>query len=97
MATVAAGLTMGSWGRAKISSSVTEYIEHFWEYMAFLANALIFLFVGLRVNLGALYGSLDILAWVIVAMLVLLGRYCRINPLRFSLLPRSQEWYGVAK
>ena len=69
MATVAAGLTMGSWGRAKISGSVAGFIEHFWEYMAFLANALIFLMVGLRTNLGALYDSLDMLAWVVGAML----------------------------
>ncbi len=70
MATVAAGLTMGSWGRAKIHPSVAGYIEHFWEYMANLANALIFLMVGLRVDLGALYDSLDILAWVVFAMLL---------------------------
>src|SRR3990167_3021109 len=25
------------------------------------------------------------------------GRYCRISPLVFSLVPRSHEWYGVAK
>ncbi len=70
MATVAAGLTMGGWGRAKISGPVAGFLEHFWEYLAFLANALIFLFVGLRVNLGALYDSLDILVWVIPAMLL---------------------------
>ncbi len=70
MATVAAGLTMGSWGRTKIHASVAEYIEHFWEYMANLANALIFLLVGLMVDLGALYDSLDILVWVIPAMLI---------------------------
>ncbi len=70
MATVTAGLTMGNWGRAKISGSVAGFLEHFWEYLAFMANALIFLFVGMRVNLGALYGSLDILVWVIAAMLL---------------------------
>ncbi len=70
MATVAAGLTMGSWGRAKISGSVAEYIEHFWEYMAFVANALIFLLVGLRVELGALYDSAHILVWVVIGMLI---------------------------
>jgi len=30
-------------------------------------------------------------------MLVLLGRYWRIRPFVFSLVPRSQEWCGVAK
>jgi CPA1 family monovalent cation:H+ antiporter len=70
MATVMAGLTLGGWGKAKISASVRVYLEHFWEYMAFVANALIFLLVGLAVNLGALVQSWDILLWVILAMLV---------------------------
>ena len=70
MATVGAGLVLGSWGRIKISSSVRIYLEHFWEYMAFVANALIFLMVGLKVDLSALWNSLDLLVWVIFAMLV---------------------------
>ncbi len=70
MATVAAGVTMGSWGRAKISSSIIGYMENFWEYMAHVANALIFLLVGMRVNLPALFSSLDKLVGVIVAMLI---------------------------
>ncbi len=70
MAVVLAGVTLGGWGRAKISPSVVGYLEHFWEYMAFVANALIFLLVGLSVNLGALYDSIDLLAWVLLAMLL---------------------------
>ena len=70
MATVAAAITMGGWGRAKISPSVAGYLEHFWEYMAFVANALIFLLVGLRVDMGALNDAAHILPWVIVAMLI---------------------------
>ena len=68
MATVGAGLTIGGWGRIKISPPVREYLEHFWEYMAFLANAFIFLLVGMKVSLPDLWQSLDILAIVIVAM-----------------------------
>jgi CPA1 family monovalent cation:H+ antiporter len=70
MATVAAGVTMGSWGRTKISPSIAEYMENFWEYIAHLANALIFLLVGMRVEIHALLSSLDLLLWVILAMLV---------------------------
>lgn len=70
MATVAAGLVLGNWGRYKISSSVRVYLEYFWEYMAFVANALIFLMVGLKVDLSALWNSFDLLIWVILAMLV---------------------------
>jgi len=70
MATVAAGITMGGWGRAKISQSISAYMENFWEYMAFVANALIFLLVGLRVELADLYRNFDMLIWVILAMLI---------------------------
>lgn len=70
MATVGAGLTLGSWGRIRISPSIRHYLENFWEYMAFIANALIFLLVGMKLDLNALLHSWHILAWVIVAMLI---------------------------
>lgn len=70
MATVGAGLTLGGWGRVKISASVRDYLESFWAYMAFIANALIFLMVGLAIRPEALLGSLDLLLWVILAMLI---------------------------
>src|SRR5262245_30121401 len=70
MATIAAGLTIGGWGRMKVSYAVRNYLEHFWNYLAFLANALIFLMVGLRVDLSALWATLGLLGWVVVALLV---------------------------
>ena len=70
VAVVAAGLMLGSWGRIKISPSVRQYVDHFWEYMAFVATALIFLMVGMRVNLAELLASSNILPWVILGMLL---------------------------
>lgn len=70
MATVTAGLTLSGWGRAKISPSVHQYLEHFWEFLAYFANALIFLLVGLSINLGEVWGALDILVVVAIAMLI---------------------------
>lgn len=70
MAVVAAGVLMGGWGRAKISPSIAGYLEHFWDYVAEVANALLFLLVGLTVSLGALVDSLPILFWVVIAMLL---------------------------
>jgi CPA1 family monovalent cation:H+ antiporter len=90
MAVVAAGMTLGGWGRLKISPSVRGYLEHFWEYLAFVANALIFLLVGLRVDLAALAGALDLLALVVVAML--LSRAVVI----YGLLPLLGRWPGGA-
>jgi CPA1 family monovalent cation:H+ antiporter len=70
MAAVAAGVVMGGWGKAKITPSTVGYLEHFWDYMAGVANALIFLMVGLTVDLGSLAAALPVLFWVVVAMLV---------------------------
>ena len=70
MATVAAGLTIGGWGRTKLSPGISSYIEHFWAYVAFVANALIFLLVGLTIDLVALVTFIDVLVISVAAMLI---------------------------
>lgn len=50
IATTAAAMVIGNYGRYKISPKVREFMEHFWEYAAFLANSLIFLLIGLSVR-----------------------------------------------
>ena len=70
MAVVAAGLTIGSWGKSKISPSTSDFMEHFWEYLAFIANTLIFLMVGLQIDLVVLWQSIDLIVLVVAAMLV---------------------------
>src|SRR5215470_6557275 len=89
MATIGAGLTMGGWGRMKVSYAVRDYLEHFWEYVAFLANALIFLMLGLRVDLGALRATLGLLCWEVVAMLI--SRAAVV----YGLMPFVQRWPQV--
>lgn len=73
VAVVAAGLTIGSWGRSKISPSSSEFMSQFWEYLSFVANALIFLMVGLQIDLLVLWQSIDLIAAVILAMLISRG------------------------
>jgi len=73
LATAAAGVTMGGWGRSKISPSVRKLLEEMWEYLAYLANAFIFLLLGLHINIPALVKSLHILMWVIPAILLARG------------------------
>jgi CPA1 family monovalent cation:H+ antiporter len=86
---VAAGLTLGTWGRIKISASVRHYVNHFWEYMSFVATALIFLMVGMRVNLDELIASSNILPWVILGML--LSRAMVI----YGMIPLSNKLPGI--
>jgi CPA1 family monovalent cation:H+ antiporter len=47
MSTVAAGVTLSSYGRTKISPPVVEFMHQFWKYLAYIANALIFFLVGI--------------------------------------------------
>lgn len=70
MATVAAGITMGGWGRSKISPSVSEQLSNLWLYLSFVANALIFLLLGLHINFTAMTGHWLLLAVVIGALLM---------------------------
>jgi len=45
-------------------------INGFWEYLAFLANSLIFLLMGLEVNVPALFEAWQPVLWAILAVLV---------------------------
>ncbi len=96
MAVVMAGVVIGGdWGRSKISPPVEGYLDHFWDYTAFVSNVLIFLLVGLSVDVPALWGSFAYLPWVVLAMLVsraaliyglmpLLGRLPGSQPVKLS-------------
>lgn len=57
IAALAAGLLIGGWGKAKISPSVAGYLERHWAYLAAVANSLVFLMVGLRVEVGPWWRS----------------------------------------
>ena len=54
LATASAGVIMGGWGRSKISPYVHKLFAEVWEYLAYLANAFIFLLLGLQINLSSL-------------------------------------------
>lgn len=73
MATMGAGLVLGGWGRVKISPSVQVQLDNYWAQTAFLANALIFLMLGMRVELSSLWDAVALVPWVILAMLIARG------------------------
>nr|WP_246590257.1 cation:proton antiporter [Marinobacterium ramblicola] len=92
MATLGAGLTLGTWGRLRIAASVRVYLDHFWDVLAFAANAFLFLLLGMQVDLPSLIETWDLVLWVILAMLVsralvifgllpLIGRLPKVDPI----------------
>jgi len=48
LATLTSGLILGNVGHLAISADNRRAVEEFWEYIAFVANSLIFLLIGMR-------------------------------------------------
>jgi CPA1 family monovalent cation:H+ antiporter len=69
LAVVAAGLICGNLGPRGMSPTTRIVLFNFWEYVAFLANSLIFLLLGLQVNIPALLASWSFILWAILAIL----------------------------
>ena len=70
LAVVAAGLINGNVGQKGMSPTTRIVINNFWDYVAFLANSLIFLLIGLQVNVPALLASWQPVLWAILAVFV---------------------------
>jgi CPA1 family monovalent cation:H+ antiporter len=72
LAVVAAGVVCGSMGPRGMSPTTKIVLFNFWEYLAFLANSLVFLLIGLRINVPHLLANLAPIGVAVVG--VLLGR-----------------------
>ncbi len=81
IATTAAAMVMGNYGRYKVSRGVREFMEHFWEYAAFVSNSLIFLLIGLSVRYAS-FGEY-IIPIIIALFIVLVARFLSI----YSVVP----------
>lgn len=89
IATAIAALTLGNYGKYKISPPVEKAMDMYWGYFAFICNSLIFLMMGYVI------GTLDV-AWgpmagliattiVIVALARAVSIYLSVAPLNFVL------------
>lgn len=73
---VALGLMFSTVGRTRISPEVSHFLHQFWEMMAYIANTLIFLIVGIVI---ALHVSLDSPhLWLVLGFLYILLGFIRI-------------------
>jgi CPA1 family monovalent cation:H+ antiporter len=70
LAVVVAGLLCGNVGMAGASPTTKIMILNLWEFLAFLANSLVFLLIGLNVDLPQLWANLDAIVVAVVAVLV---------------------------
>jgi Na+:H+ antiporter len=71
IATVVAGITLGSYGRRiGMSARAREVIDVVWEFLSFLLTTLTFILVGLAISLPSLGEAVVPIAWGVAAVLV---------------------------
>lgn len=70
LAVVAAGLINGNLGSQGMSPTTRIVLFNFWEYLAFLVNSLVFLLIGLEVDIQALINAWQPIAWAIGAAIL---------------------------
>ncbi len=70
LAVVAAGLTVGNIGLRNTSPTTRLTLENFWEFLAFVANSLVFLLLGLRISIGQLWDHADAILVAVLAIQV---------------------------
>ena len=86
LATVAAGLMAGNLAvlgdrvNSRISLKGREFVSALWEFIAFIANSLVFLLIGLTIA-GIPFSQLGVIPFAIIMALVLLGRALTVYPL----------------
>jgi CPA1 family monovalent cation:H+ antiporter len=71
IATVTAGIVLGSFGRRYgLSQRARETIDEVWEFIAFLLTGLVFLLIGLAITIDHLLAAAVPIAWAVVAITV---------------------------
>lgn len=96
IAVVTAGLVVGTFGISATTSPTSLIaLGSFWEYAGFVVNSLLFLLIGLQLDLNVLLTALPSIAVAILA--VLLGRILGVYPL-CSIFKRTRipfKWQHV--
>jgi CPA1 family monovalent cation:H+ antiporter len=70
LAVVAAGIVCGTLGPRGMSPTTQIVLFNFWEYLAFVANSLVFLLIGLDVNIPQLAAQFGPIALAVGAVLL---------------------------
>ena len=100
IATTVASILMGNYGRSKIHPKAEEFVEKLWSQLAFLANSLIFILIGI-LAVPVLRMDLTMITVVLVTVLIvaiaraisvypIIGLYNQVMP-KERRLPRSWQ------
>lgn len=70
LATMAAGMMMGSFGKRKLSKETKDSFSNVWKFLEFISNSLIFLLLGIKLSQIPLFEH-----WQIVAITVFVALF----------------------
>jgi CPA1 family monovalent cation:H+ antiporter len=95
LAVVTTGIVIGNYGsRSSMSATTRLAVTSFWEYAAFVVNSLVFLLIGMRINLTALAKYQDLIvaaiAATIISRMVVVYFFCPI--LSSKRVPIPPKW-----
>lgn len=80
IATTVAAMVMGNYGRAKLPHGAEEFVEKFWGQIAFFANSIIFILIGMLAVSLPLSSPKLLLPIAIVVLVVATARAISIYP-----------------
>jgi CPA1 family monovalent cation:H+ antiporter len=104
IASVVAGVVLGTWGHGRIlSARAEEAIDAVWEFLAFILTGAAFLLIGISIPLGTLQAAAVPIAWGVVAVLVgravvvyvILGGAARLQRMAAAVPPLPLGWLHV--
>lgn len=89
MAVMSSAITIGALWVTRISQAHTHVVKETWDVIALVSNSLLFLLVGLSVDLGSLLARVDYIA--VAVLLVLVARATAV----YSLVPVTIRGFSL--
>ena len=89
MAAVTAAVAMGAYAVSRIPHDALRSVHETWEVIALVCNSLLFLMIGLSVDVSVLIGSLD--GIIVAAILVLAARAASV----YTLVPATIRLFSL--
>lgn len=78
ISTVVAAVILGNYGRSKISPTVLDTMQHFWDHMAFIVNSLIFILIGIAIAKS--FSPEFLVPSLIAIVVVVIARFASVLP-----------------
>ncbi len=91
MTVMAAALTLGVIGLPRLAHDTGTELAETWDFLAVICNTLLFLLVGLSVDLGGLLSRIDAIALAVLVVLAVRA------VLVYSLVPLTTRWFKLPR